>query len=917
MQSASPALFSTLLDAEHFESLARYRPGPEYSDRARARLGQGWTVTPAGFWTHAIPPRKGLGQQGWKIHISATLDTAEEVMDLLVPLFASETVPFKFASDRRMHALSLSKNWPRTGAGKFITVYPHNDEHFLHLVAECDRLTRHLNGPYILSDRPYRDSKAVFYRYGEHLGWPSVNAEGQRAAVLIAPDGREVTDERLPYYAIPDWVTDPFGGTEVPAPGEDGILLNGRYRVIGAERYSSIGGIYTAEDTATDQLVIIREARPFVGNHHGAYDGPKILEKEARILQRLESTGYTAHFVELFQEWEHWFLVQTKLDAESLWGYAINFYFGDNQARTPDALFERIRETIRKIATGLTAVHSRGVVLRDLTRSNVMFSRATDEVRFIDFELAYELDGDEPPVLGWTPGYASPEQLRGATPTPAEDYYGFGALVLDMLAFTAPGLSLDRTAVLNGLSLILDDKGLPTALREIIEGLAANDPLERWNLRRAIKILDQPPQIRKPQVSLSPGRTVRVRPTSNIPIKAEIERTIQGIAEHIRSVADFTRNDRLFPASPEVFWTNPVNFQYGSSGVSYFLWRATGILPDDAIQWTLNHLDTNKCPPGLYAGYGGVALALLEFGMLDSAVAVMERANKPDSLYGVPGLYYGIAGWGLVQLHFWRRTGEDRYLSNAVSATEHLLRTLQRDDDGVYWETRGSIPLGLGDGASGIAVFLLYMYSATGNEHLLATARDALRFEIANGDKTGDWLVWSTHKGAAASGPKSPHMRHGTAGVSSAVLRYFAVTGDEEFLGLAELCGASVATRFTNKLWHDYGLAGFGEYLIDMYHFLGERRYLDAAYHVAEALLAYRIQRGSGYAFAGLEMLRTSCDFGFGSAGIGVFLHRLLHPETPRALFLDELLDTAAVSQVSGGVTAQRSVAAGAPQPTL
>jgi hypothetical protein len=75
-----------------------------------------------------------------------------------------------------------------------------------------------------------------------------------------------------------------------------------------------------------------------------------------------------------------------------------------------------------------------------------------------------------------------------------------------------------------------------------------------------------------------------------------------------------------------------------------------------------------------------------------------------------------------------------------------------------------------------------------------------------------------------------------------------------------------------------------------MYRLMGERRYLNAAFHVAEAILPHRIDRPEGCTFAAEELLRLSCDFGAGAAGIGLFLHRLLRPEQPRFLMLDELL---------------------------
>jgi hypothetical protein len=75
-----------------------------------------------------------------------------------------------------------------------------------------------------------------------------------------------------------------------------------------------------------------------------------------------------------------------------------------------------------------------------------------------------------------------------------------------------------------------------------------------------------------------------------------------------------------------------------------------------------------------------------------------------------------------------------------------------------------------------------------------------------------------------------------------------------------------------------------------MFHYLSDETYLNTAYYLAEAILPHAIRKPEGTAFAGSELLRISCDFAMGSAGIGWFLHRLLHPEGSRLFLRDSLL---------------------------
>ena len=89
------------------------------------------------------------------------------------------------------------------------------------------------------------------------------------------------------------------------------------------------------------------------------------------------------------------------------------------------------------------------------------------------------------------------------------------------------------------------------------------------------------------------------------------------------------------------------------------------------------------------------------------------------------------------------------------------------------------------------------------------------------------------------------------------------------------------------------GLAGLGNALLDLADFTGEERYHEAAHRAASGILQHRLQRPSGFAFPGEQLLRISTDFGTGSAGVGLFLDRLArHAQRPGNFnfTLDELL---------------------------
>ena len=146
--------------------------------------------------------------------------------------------------------------------------------------------------------------------------------------------------------------------------------------------------------------------------------------------------------------------------------------------------------SVQLLANGLghalRAIHGAGLVHRDLKPSNVLLT--IDGPRVIDFGIARALEPG--PGAGVTrtgatvgsPGFMSPEQVRGQRVTPASDVFCLGSL----LAYAATG----RTpfgALDSGVHILMfriaeespDLTGVPTALHELITSCLAKEPERR------------------------------------------------------------------------------------------------------------------------------------------------------------------------------------------------------------------------------------------------------------------------------------------------------------------------------------------------------------------------------------------------------------------------------------------------------
>ena len=884
MQSQFDGFFFTLANTEYFEDFRNYQPTDELIEVAKRHLPSTQELKREGIWVYYEPDEYSLPSQGWKIHISGTILTAVEILERLVPAFVEEQVAFKFAVDMTVTELINNKNWSRGSSGKFMTVYPKDEEHFKKVIERAYVETDGLQGPYILSDKRYKDSKVVFYRYGAFKALRIMNVYGEKIPAIAAPDGTLIPDERRPCFHLPPWVRPPF--EEEPVNGKtnggngQAMLLHDRYAIKNAIKFSNAGGIYKATDTRTGKIVIIREARPHISVSKSGRDAFYLLEKEARILKKLEHTGYVPQFIDLFDEWEHKFLVEEFLEGINLFHHTLENVIDYTYLEQMDApAFTRaIVDLIEKLANAIQVIHNAGIILRDFTNNNAIVS-PDGKITFIDFEMAFDVTEDVA-VYGGTMGFASPQQLMRERPTFADDYYALGALIFDALVLNVRYLTLNPKGLNRMLDQLIRGMKLPDVVKDIILGLMDEDVETRWTPQQALQALKQ---------SESCAETTCVEENGG-DIKAEVEATVEGVTSYILNNADFQRDDRLWPSNPRVFYTNPLGLMYGATGTAYYLERALNYVPDNILEWINKRLDSNtKYPPGLYNGMGGISWFMLDVGHEDKAVELLRAAYRPEHIFELPDILCGAAGWGFSNLYLWTKTGEREFLDRAVEVGQYLLKTAKLDFSGYYWENNKEVYYGFAHGATGIATFLLYLYLAEGSSCFLETARKALDFDLNKGVLIADRLVWVRSQSETGGG-KYPHWRFGTAGVGAALIRFYAATGEQRYKDLAETCARSCTSKYSNKIWQTYGLAGQGELLLDMYQFLGEEKYLDQAYELTKGILLYRIDRPDGIAFPGLELLRISCDYGTGMAGTGIYLHRLLHPHLPRVFMIDHLL---------------------------
>lgn len=96
---------------------------------------------------------------------------------------------------------------------------------------------------------------------------------------------------------------------------------------------------------------------------------------------------------------------------------------------------------IRRIACdaldGLSYLHRRGMIHRDVSPGNILVSRE-GEIKLADFGLVKRKDGSHSGTFRGTAAYASPEALEGRPLTPQSDLWSLAAIVYELIAGTPP-----------------------------------------------------------------------------------------------------------------------------------------------------------------------------------------------------------------------------------------------------------------------------------------------------------------------------------------------------------------------------------------------------------------------------------------------------------------------------------------------
>jgi Protein kinase domain len=249
-----------------------------------------------------------------------------------------------------------------------------------------------------------------------------------------------------------------------------GVVLVGRYQIVGLLGRGGMGEVYRAEDLSLGQSVALKFLPDFV-----AADADRLARFRSEVsVARQVSHPNVCRVYDIGEADGHVFLSMEYVDGEDL---------ASLLRRIGRLAPDKAAEMARQLCAGLAAAHDKGVLHRDLKPANVMID-GRGRVRLADFGLA---GGDDVKTSGLagTPAYMAPEQFSGQATSVKSDIYALGLVLYEM--FT--GKAAFSGATVNDLAR-QHREATPTSLTQVvaeidpivdrvIQRCLAKDPAER------------------------------------------------------------------------------------------------------------------------------------------------------------------------------------------------------------------------------------------------------------------------------------------------------------------------------------------------------------------------------------------------------------------------------------------------------
>jgi predicted Ser/Thr protein kinase len=343
-------------------------------------------------WSYCIQQKVTI-KTSFKIHLSATIQNANLVAELFFKYITKRNmaINYKIVSSLEKLELQNSGAYGYSQIGKFITIYPNNNNELLFLLDDLNNIFKGIKSIKIPSDFQYKLSEVVFYRYGEFIIDDSFkdtrNQEIPKNVKIPIPD---FFINR--YYKIPD-----------------------RFILLDVITKNAKGGVYKALDTQLNKIVILKEASNLSNIDIFNRDSIDRLMLEKSILTKISKENFSPKILGEFYVEDSYFLeleyIQSKPLSEVVSSIPVKIWFN-------------------KLVACIEMLNLKyNISYRDLSFNNILLT-SQNKIYIIDFEFALDkqifLEYDSISLYG-TPGFYETDLSMQSTQP--EDIFGLVSLL--------------------------------------------------------------------------------------------------------------------------------------------------------------------------------------------------------------------------------------------------------------------------------------------------------------------------------------------------------------------------------------------------------------------------------------------------------------------------------------------------------
>lgn len=833
-------------DSFFFDTPANVAESEEFAATRRSPP-DGWDRIEFSDWVECRPKSSQLPSQGWKVHVSATAENAEEVLNPVWDYCIRRSLTFKFIRNRPILLFRNAKAADRGASGKFVTIYPRDESELERVLGELGSDLEGQKGPHILSDLRWGRGP-LYVRYGGFAARWIVASNGDLEPAIEDPLGNLVPDQRLPSFQLPGWVALPEF-LEPSLAARDSATFDGiPYHIQGAIHFSNTGGVYRAVDARTGKHVVLKEARPFTSFSTDGMDAVTRLNHERLILERLSGLDVVPECRDYFTVGEHHYLVQDFVEGPTLNKELVR------QLRLADPDTTRSDLTdytnwatnmCRRVEHAVGLIHDRGVIIGDINASNVLVKDDGD-IALVDWEAAVIADEGKQPTLS-TPDFRIRRDLSGFD----IDRHALALLRIYMFLPLTALVRFDvRKAAQLGAEIVKLFPVEPDFINEAVNVIAGADSASDTHLQDQLDGL------------LDGGPWPELRDT---------------MVRSILSSATPDRDDRLFPGDPDQFGPGGgVNLANGAAGVLYALGAVNAGRYPEYEDWLVKHSlrQKDRCPLGLYDGLAGIAYVLDDLGRHDDAYRILRVCtDRIEEVFANPriDLSSGLAGIGLVLDHFATASDDPRIKDITIAVTERAVDRLGDVDDAARVSGGDHPYAGLFRGSSGLALLFMRWFERTGDRAWLEKARTAIWQDLQRCVESPEGGLYVDEGWRLM-----PYIADGSAGIGMVIDQFLRHEADAALAEKATAIARVARSGFYVFPGLFLGRSGMILYLANANTGIGPA--VDPAISEQVRHLSWHAFVHNGeLTFPGSTLLRFSMDLATGTAGVLLALGAAMH----------------------------------------